>query len=176
MDPVPLQEISRYHWVKNDDADTTPPQPINDGRNISGALLLGPEETEIITARLQDDDIGVVGYNSIDASEHAGGSIADDAGAGDDGIDAALLEDGIESRGEGIPCTNAPTRCVAGANHDNVERTGVTQSDANEHHHNRKSEYYGHSGVALLLGTTAMQSIRRSLPGQVTRLPPASVM
>src|SRR5450830_490838 len=48
MDPVPLQEISRYHWVKNDDADMTPPQLINDGRNISGALFLRPEETEII--------------------------------------------------------------------------------------------------------------------------------
>ena len=39
MDPVPLQEISRYHWVKNNDADMTPPQSINHGRNNSGALL-----------------------------------------------------------------------------------------------------------------------------------------
>jgi hypothetical protein len=126
MDPVPLQEISRYHWVKNNDADTTPPQPINDGRNISGTLLLRPEETEIISARLQDDDIGVVGDSAIDAAEHAAGSITADAGAGDHSIDAALLEDGLQSCREGIQCTNAPTRCIAGANHNNFERTGMT--------------------------------------------------
>ena len=52
MDPVPLQEIPRYHWVVNNDADLTPQQLINDGRDISGALVLRPAETEIIGARL----------------------------------------------------------------------------------------------------------------------------
>ena len=80
MDPVPLQEIPRYHWVVNNDADLTPQQLINDGRDISGALVLRPAETEIIGARLQDDDIGVVGDSAIDAAEHAGSSITDDAG------------------------------------------------------------------------------------------------
>ena len=126
MDPVPLQEISRYHWVKNDDADKTPPQLINDGRNISGALFLRPEETEIISARLQDDDIGVVGYIAIDASEHAGGSITDDAGTGDYSIDAARpgqqnrggkAQNGAQSREWrlGAACCTACCLCRAGA-------------------------------------------------------------
>jgi hypothetical protein len=144
MDPVPLQEISRYHWVKNNDADMTPPQSINHGRNISGALLLRPEETEIISARLQDNDISVAGNSAIDATEHTGGSITDDARTGDFSIDAALLEDGLQSCREGIRCTNAPTRCIAGANHNNVERIGMTGPDAkDEQYRYRKSAHHG---------------------------------
>src|SRR5262249_37569651 len=120
MDPVPLQQISRYHWVKNNHADMTPPQSINDGRNVGGALLLRPEKTEIISAGLQDDNIGVVGNSGIDATEHAAGSITDDTSTGDFSIDAAFLEDGLQSCREGIRGTNAPTRCIAGANHNNV--------------------------------------------------------
>jgi hypothetical protein len=185
MDPVPLQEISRYHWVKNDDADMTPPQSINDGRNISGALFLRPEETEIISARLQDDDIGVVGYIAIDAAEHAGGSITDDAGAGDYSIDAALLEDGMQSCREGILCINAPTHCIAGANQNNVERAGMTGPDANEHHRNRKSEHYGHYGSperdrGLVAGHKSKQSpvrcCARAASGHTAAAPPRSVM
>src|SRR4029434_10936174 len=59
MDPVPVQQISRYHWVKNNDADMTKPQSINNGRNIGGALLLRPETTEIISARSHDRDMCV---------------------------------------------------------------------------------------------------------------------
>jgi hypothetical protein len=147
MDPVPLQEISRYHWVKNNDADMTPPQSINHGRNISGALLLRPEETEIISARLQDDDIGVVGNSAIDATEHTGGSITDDARTGDFSIDAALLEDGLQSCREGIRRSNAPTCCIAGANHNNVEGIGMTGPDAkDEQYRYRKSAHYAHHG------------------------------
>src|ERR1700688_1074821 len=159
MDPVPLQEIPRYHWVENNDADMTPLQLTNDGRNISGALVLRPEETEIIGARLQDDDIGLVGNIAIDAAEHAGGSITDDAGTGDRSIDAALLEDGLQSRREGIPCTNAPTHCVAGANHNNVERTGMTGRDAkDEHRRCRRSAHSGHHGLALRNATIVHSS------------------
>jgi hypothetical protein len=143
MDPVPLQQISRYHWIKNNDADMTPPQSINNGRNIGGSLLLRPEKTEIISTRLQDDDIGVVGNSGIDATEHAAGSITDDAGTGDFSIDAAFLEDGLQSCREGIRGTNTPTRCIAGANHNNVKRTGMTGPDAkDEHHRYRKSAHY----------------------------------
>ena len=130
-----MQQISRYHWVKNNDADMTPPQAINNGRNIGGALLLRPEKTKIISARLQDDDIGVVGNGGFDATEHAGGSITDDASTGDLSIDTAFLEDGLQSCREGIRGTNAPTRCIAGANHNNVERTGMTGPDAEDEHH-----------------------------------------
>jgi len=159
MDPVPLQEIPRYHWVVNNDADLTPPQSINDGRNISGALLLRPAETEIIGARLQDDGIGVVGDSAIDAAEHAGGSITDDAGTGDHSIDAALLEDRLQSCREGILCTNAPTCCIAGANYNNVERTGMTGPDTkDEHRRYRKSAHYGHHGLALRNATIVVLS------------------
>jgi hypothetical protein len=124
----------------------TLPQSINDGRNISGTLLLRPEETEIIGARLQDDEIGVVGNSTIDAAEHASGGITDDTGTGDFSIDAALLENGLQSRREGILCTNAPTHRIAGANHNNVERTGETGPNAkDEHHRYRKFAQYGHA-------------------------------
>ena len=146
MYPVPLQEISRYHWVKNNDADVTPLQSINDGRNISGALFLRPEETEIISARLQNDDIGVAGDSTIDAAEHAAGSITNDSGTGDRSVYAALFEDGLQSCREGIPCANAPTRCIAGANHNNVERTGTGPDAKDKHRRYRKSTHYGHHG------------------------------
>src|SRR5450759_3112845 len=74
-------------------------------------------------------------------------------------IDVALLEDGLQSRREGILCTNAPTRCIAGANHNNVERTGMTGRDAkDEHRRCRKSAHYGHHGLALRNATIVVLS------------------
>src|SRR5262249_57683333 len=110
MDPVPLQVISRYLWVKNNDTDPTLSQTIDDCRNICRALLLRAEETEIVSTWLQDDDIGFVGDSAtIDPPEHAGGSITDDPGTSDHSIDTAFLEDGLQSCREGILCTNSPT-------------------------------------------------------------------
>src|SRR5262245_55209280 len=144
----------------------TPPQSINNGRNIGGSLLLRPEKTEIISARLQDDDIGVVGNSSIDATEHAAGSITDDAGTGDFSIDAAFLEDGLQSCREGIRGTNTPTHCIAGANHNNIKRTGMTGPDAkDEHHRYRKSAHYRHHDISAL-GTCQQFRLVSALPNK----------
>src|SRR5262249_14943141 len=113
MDPVPLQVISRYLWVKNNDTDPTLSQTIDDCRNICRRLLLRREETEVGRNWLQDDDIGFVGGSApIDPPEHAGGSFPGDPGTSDHSIDTAFLEDGRESGREGLLCTNAPARCI----------------------------------------------------------------
>ena len=95
MDSIPLQEIWRDHRVVNDNADAAATQPVNDRRDIGGVLLLRPAKTEIIAARLQDDDIGAIGDRGINPAEHAGGGIGDDASIGNRGIDTTSPEDSL---------------------------------------------------------------------------------
>jgi hypothetical protein len=107
-------------------------QPIDNRRDSGSTLLLRSAKPEIVAARLQDDDIGAIGDDGVDAAEHTGCGATDDAGTDYRSIDTALPEDGLQLSREGIPRANAPAPRIAGPHRNNLDRVGTAGPGAQD--------------------------------------------
>src|SRR6516162_3886246 len=92
VDPVPLIEVARHRIrIIDNDADAARVQALHHGGDIGGARLLATEETQVIAARLQNDNVGAVRHGGLETIAHAGGDVAIYAGIDDMRIDALVV-------------------------------------------------------------------------------------